>query len=101
MDKAKKLSASLAKRAEQGKQNGPAFVEDLSRLRKYLEKQRAAGKQLRGGKHMKILSPLIAALPKNQRALGLHVSAEHAATRAAVDESVSTHTEKLQALLQG
>ena len=42
--------------------------------------RRAAGK-IRECKHSAKLAPLLGALPKKHRALGLHISAEHAGTR--------------------
>ena len=42
--------------------------------------RRAAGK-IRECKHSAKLAPLLVALPKKHRALGLHISAEHAGTR--------------------
>ncbi len=55
----------------------------------YQQQQRAEGKQTRGGKHSAQLAPLIAALPKKQRALGLHVQAEHVVTREHISEEVA------------
>ena len=67
--------------AKDGSTDAQGFREDLLKYHAYQQEQRAAGKQTRAGKHSAQLAPLIAALPEKQRALGLHVSAEHVATR--------------------
>ena len=69
-DQAKKLAASLAKRVA-GAADDAEFNEDLAKYHQYQESQRRQGKKLREGKHSRELAPLIAALPKGQRALGL------------------------------
>ena len=42
---------------------------------------RRAARKIRECKHSAELAPLLVALPKKHRALGLHISAEHAGTR--------------------
>ena len=81
---AKRLAAGLAKQVTDGSTDQEEFKQDLIKYHAYQQEQRAAGKKTRGGKHSAQLAPLLAALPKEQRALGLHVSAEHADTRGAV-----------------
>ena len=85
-DKAKKLAFRLALQAEAGKVESQQFKDDLVKYCRYQASCLGQGKKLREGKHVRVLAPLIAALPEGQRALGLHVSAEHAATRDAVQE---------------
>ena len=83
-DRAKKLASSLALRVHAGDTESQQFQTDLLKFYTYQEAQRAAGKKTREGKHSAKLAPLIAALPAEQRALGLHISAEHDTTRRAV-----------------
>ena len=71
VDQAKKLCPKLVKLAKAKKEDEPAFLDGLAKHKAYLEKQRAEGKQQRGGKHTKILCPLMAALLPSQRASGL------------------------------
>ena len=85
-DKAKKLAIRLALQAEAGEVESQQFKDDLVKYCRYQASCLGQGKKLREGKHVRVLAPLIAALPEGQRALGLHVSAEHAATRDAVQE---------------
>ena len=84
-DRAKKLASSLALRVNAGDTESQQFQTDLLKFYTYQEAQRAAGKKTREGKHSAKLAPLIAALPPEQRALGLHISAEHDTTRRAVE----------------
>lgn len=86
---AKRLAARLTMQAKDGSTDTQGFREDLLKYHAYQQEQRAAGKQTRGGKHSAQLAPLIAALPEKQRALGLHVSAEHAAMREHISEEVA------------
>ena len=85
-DKAKKLAIRLALQAEAGEVESQQFKDDLVKYCRYQASCLGQGKKLREGKHVRVLAPLIAALLEGQRALGLHVSAEHAATRDAVQE---------------
>ena len=80
-DRAKKLASSLARRVEAGETESHQFQDDLLKFYRYQEAQRAAGKKTREGKHSAKLAPLIAALPAEQRALGLHISDEAAGCR--------------------
>ena len=83
-DCAETLAGSLASRVQAGEREPQQFQDDLLEYRAYQEKQRAAGKKTRAGKHAAKLAPLLAALPEEQRVLGLHIAEEHHATRAAV-----------------
>ena len=80
---AKRLAEKLAKDVAAGHTDTSEFQHGLRQYHTYQEEQRAAGKKTREGKHSAKLAPLMAALPAEQRALGLHISAEHDTTRRA------------------
>ena len=66
---AKRLAEKLAKQVTDGVTETHEFLCGLQQYRAYQEDQRAAGKKTREGKHSAKLAPLMASLPKDQRAL--------------------------------
>ena len=93
---AKRLAEKLATQVAAGHTDTSEFQQGLRQYHTYQDEQRAAGKKTREGKHSAKLAPLLAALPAEQRALGLHVSAEHDATRRAVAEDFATQLAPLK-----
>ena len=65
---AKRLAKKLAKQVLEGTSGAPEFEQSLRRYHAYQAEQRTAGKKTREGKHSTKLAPLIATLPKDQRA---------------------------------
>ena len=93
---AKRLAARLAEELQNGKSGTEEFQGGLAKYREYQEAQRNAGKVTRKGKHSALLAPLIDAMPPEQRALGLHMSMEVAASADDIKEHVTTEIKKLQ-----
>ena len=78
---ASRLAENLAKQVTDGVTDSPEFLHGLRCYHAYQQQQLAAGKNTRDGKYSAKLAPFLAALPKEQRALGLFIAAEHVDTR--------------------
>ena len=100
-DRVKKLARRLASRVEEGETGSQQFQADLLEHRACQEVQRAAGKKASAGKHAAKLAPLLAALPEEQRVLGLHIAEEHHATREVVQADGDVTRGEIRELKRG
>ena len=95
---AKRISERLANKVRAGDTTSPDFQADLRKYDAFRRRQISQGKATRAGKNSALITPFLDALPQEQRALGLHISTEVAASAEDIKEHVTAEMQKWQLL---
>ena len=93
---AKRISERLANKVRAGDTTSPEFKADLQKYDAFRRQQISQGKATRAGKNSALITPFLDALPQEQRALGLHISTEVAASAEDIKEHVTAEMQKWQ-----
>ena len=93
---AKRISERLANKVRAGDTTSPDFQADLRKYDAFRRRQISQGKATRAGKNSALITPFLDALPQEQRALGLHISTEVAASAEDIKEHVTAEMQKWQ-----
>ena len=91
---AKRISERLANKVRAGDTTSPEFKADLQKYDAFRRQQISQGKATRAGKNSALITPFLDALPQEQRALGLHISTEVAASAEDIKEHVTAEMQK-------
>ena len=93
---AKRISERLANKVRARDTTSPEFQADLQKYDAFRRQQISQGKATRAGKNSALITPFLDALPQEQRALGLHISTEVAASAEDIKEHVTAEMQKWQ-----